>query len=486
MKKETWSNYKYCLKTSREIKAKHSIESVRGLIKFLGTGFEDALYNKEINGIKFVHKLSRDLKLPISTSRLPNGHWKDFKNVVKEIKSRKITSFTEARNVLPGGFSSAASKLNYRTKLQELFKWEITGSRYRRGIYSIEFPDNSVYIGLTYSFNRRFHDHYENKSSNKYVEAKKYQFDSTWVEWEGFSNSQIEAQEMEQLIFTYYLKKEWTILNLTKTGALGSSIKVWTDTKIISELSKIADRSSSNLKKVYPSLLAVIQKRDLTHLLDEHRKVRKPYSIDELYFIQGFITSMTQFRLEFGGAYEAAVNLSLINELTSHISRKTTNGYLVNKKNHKKHGHWTKENCQEEALKYNYRVEFQDAPSGAYQAALKNEWIDEICSHMNPYPRGSYANLSKKEVIKLASIYDSRTELTKNDMSLYRKCTPEMLDEIFPESAKKPFGYWNDYQNCLNQARISKTYENFIKTGSCINSCRKNNFLNDIKKEMNW
>lgn len=48
----------------------------------------------------------------------------------------------------------------------------------------------------------------------------------------------------------------------------------------------------------------------------------------------------------------------------------------------KKYGYWTKEKCCEEALKYKTRKEFQIEISSAYQASYRNEWLDEICSHM--------------------------------------------------------------------------------------------------------
>lgn len=44
---------------------------------------------------------------------------------------------------------------------------------------------------------------------------------------------------------------------------------------------------------------------------------------------------------------------------------------------------WTKEKCMFEALKYETRYQFQLKSKGAYSAAFRNKWLDEICSHMN-------------------------------------------------------------------------------------------------------
>lgn len=48
----------------------------------------------------------------------------------------------------------------------------------------------------------------------------------------------------------------------------------------------------------------------------------------------------------------------------------------------KPRGYWTKEHCHEEALKYNTRLDFDNAPNSAYLISCQNGWIDDICSHM--------------------------------------------------------------------------------------------------------
>jgi hypothetical protein len=40
------------------------------------------------------------------------------------------------------------------------------------------------------------------------------------------------------------------------------------------------------------------------------------------------------------------------------------------------------ERCEEEALKYTTRRDFQEASPGAYNAVKKNGLLDTICSHM--------------------------------------------------------------------------------------------------------
>jgi hypothetical protein len=51
--------------------------------------------------------------------------------------------------------------------------------------------------------------------------------------------------------------------------------------------------------------------------------------------------------------------------------------------------HWTKENCQKEALKYNTRSLFEKGNLGAYTKARRQNWLDEICQHMDFRQRGA-------------------------------------------------------------------------------------------------
>lgn len=72
------------------------------------------------------------------------------------------------------------------------------------------------------------------------------------------------------------------------------------------------------------------------------------------------------------GAYQIACRKGIIHEICAHM-------IAVNKP----HGYWNiKANCASEAKKYNSRKEFIEFSNGAYAGALKNGWIDEICSHM--------------------------------------------------------------------------------------------------------
>lgn len=96
---------------------------------------------------------------------------------------------------------------------------------------------------------------------------------------------------------------------------------------------------------------------------------------------------------------------------------------------------WTKDRVREVARQASSRKEFQKIANGAYQAALRNNWMDEICSHMVP--------------------------------------------------KQKPSGYWNNKEVTLNEALKYSKMKDFEKnSGSAYNACRRNNWLDEVREVM--
>jgi hypothetical protein len=86
-------------------------------------------------------------------------------------------------------------------------------------------------------------------------------------------------------------------------------------------------------------------------------------------------TTRNDFRLQSPGAYNAARKFGWINEICKHMRPSHMNVAR---------GHWrSKENCAMEALKYDSRASFQLRARGACTSAIKMGWLEEICAHMH-------------------------------------------------------------------------------------------------------
>lgn len=146
-------------------------------------------------------------------------------------------------------------------------------------------------------------------------------------------------------------------------------------------------------------------------------------------------------------------------------------------------GYWTKEKCQESALKCKSKIEFIKKYRGAYKRSNEKGWYKEITSHMT---RPTYHNLkwTKEKCKEEASKYKSRTEFSKKYTSAYVTASKNnWLDDIccHMTSPRKPQGYWNDFNNVLNEAHNHKTRTEFNrKSLGAYNSAMKHGWLNQI------
>jgi hypothetical protein len=102
--------------------------------------------------------------------------------------------------------------------------------------------------------------------------------------------------------------------------------------------------------------------------------------------------------LENAGAYDAARRNGWLILCCTHMIRNKPKGY------------WTLERCQEDALKYKSRSEWQSYSHG-YTVALLHGWLDKCCIHMK-----------------------SHSSSSKEERELFSK-----IKEIYPDAKKKRF-----------------------------------------------
>jgi len=158
-----------------------------------------------------------------------------------------------------------------------------------------------------------------------------------------------------------------------------------------------------------------------------------------------------------------------------------TNKWLIEICQHMKilsipHEYWTFERCNEEALKYKNRGEFKKLSKGAYLVSSENKWIDEICIHMN---NNWTLERCKEEALK----YDKRNDFKNSAASAYNSSLRNgWIDEICKHmnQGNNPKGYWNNKEICYNEA-LKYTRKVDLKNGSrqAYNSLCKNNWLDD-------
>ena len=233
----------------------------------------------------------------------------------------------------------------------------------RRCIYVYEFSNNYAYVGLTNNIKRRKRDHL--KKGPIFNHIQRYNLNPTINKITDYINID-NAKKLEDFYIKLYKKNGWFILNKSKAGSLGSPIIKWTKSKI----------------------------QEITSMFEYRSDFQKKYP----------------------GAYQRALRDNILDEVCSHMKKKEKKIYIK----------WTKERCQIEALKYETRSEFKLKSNGAYKVSLKNNILDEVCSHMTRRNKWDFNN-----VMKESKKYKTRTEFSKKSRGAYNFAyRNEMLDEV--------------------------------------------------------
>lgn len=293
------------------------------------------------------------------------------------------------------------------------------GTYSRRMLYAFEHPDKSVYVGLTYNYERRYRDHMQN---NKTLIKKYKEIGHKFIKFDVLYPAHIAAKKEQQLIEDYR-RKGWMILNKNKAGGLGGNIEKLTFEVCLKEAKKFETRKA--FQKAQPSMMVTARKRGWEGKVFAHMKylLHPKYKKNELEKIAKSFNTLKEFRKFSNGAYQVANSRGLLAEITKHM-KQTINP----------HGHWNKGKCAVEAKKFKTRTEYQKASPSAYKASLKNGWLDEICTHMisSQKPPGYWTkDLCRSEAHK----FKNRFHFRKGSPGAYGAARKNgWLDDFYPKT----------------------------------------------------
>jgi len=185
--------------------------------------------------------------------------------------------------------------------------------------------------------------------------------------------------------------------------------------------------------------------------------------------------SRGEFEKGSNGAYRYARKNQWLDEICSHMAGAKPNNY------------WTKERCHQEALKYQTRTAFQNGSSRAYSAARKKHWLDEICSHMYS-PQKSSGYWTVERCRQEAVNYSTKTEFREGSGGAYMAakrhgCLEEICSHM--KSDRVPRGYWDNKERCLEEALKCQTRSEFKrKCRGAHASARKQGWLDEVCQHM--
>ena len=349
----------------------------------------------------------------------PNGYW------TKE-RCYELALQCNSRSEFKRKFITPYDNVRKNKWLDDICSHMIKGNLLKRYIYSFEFDDNCVYVGLTCNIKKRISEHttsnINKKESIVYEHINKTGLTPIIKTLTEIPIDENIAGSVEQIYIDKYLTDGWIILNKRNGGSLGRSIRKWT--KITIEKEAIKYNTRIEFYKKSSNAYNSARKHGILNEVCKHMiEMKKPkkYWTKEKYTEEALkYKTRNEFKLKSGTAYEVARKNNDLENISFHMNDiKKPNEYWTKEKYTEealkyetksdfhlnsssaynavrrdnninyvcrhminKSKYWTKENYTQEALKYKTRNEFQTKSSGAYNAARIDNKLDEICSHM--------------------------------------------------------------------------------------------------------
>jgi hypothetical protein len=346
-----------------------------------------------------------------------------------------------------------------------------TGNRFNKCIYSYEFSDNHVYVGLTYNIEEREKNRKKDFKDSvvKYMNLtgltpiRKQLTDYIPVD---------EASVLEGVYVEKYKNEGWIILNQAKTGGIGGyEIKL---TKEVCANEALKYNTKVEFKNGSGSICATATKHGWINDICQHMiEIKKPnnyFSKEKCREISNNYNDLATFIKENVNCYTIMKRNNWLEELTSHMidnMRKPNNYY-------------SKEYCHEVALKYNTKTDFINNEPKVYDAARKQKIINEICSHMTPLnrKRESYTFEYCQEI---ALKFEYKPDFIKNNANIVKISREKgWLDDICSHMTKwKKEAHWT-FDRVKEEALKFTTISDFkTNSASAYAAALKNNW-NDI------
>ena len=250
---------------------------------------------------------------------------------------------------------------------------ERQGSRIDRYIYIIfSREQRRAYVGLTFNKEDRLRQHkLRGRAAVKSLLAGRHKI--VWSRLMGREDTAI----LEDDLIRRLREKGFELVNARRGGTLGGDILVWTFEACCAEARKYSSRSA--FQRGSGSAYESARKKGWLPTVCAHmtnpRSPNGTWNKDRCAREAEKYQSRSEFERGCSGAYNASRNAGWLDEICSHM-------HFLRKPG----GYWTKERCMAVALRHQTRTKFSRRDAGAYQAAWKNGWLDEICAHMSPAP----------------------------------------------------------------------------------------------------
>lgn len=264
-------------------------------------------------------------------------------------------------------------------------------------IYSFEFSDNSVYVGLTVVPHKRYQKHMNEGSVCNHIKICpdfKYNILEQNVAFEDLPNR-------EEHHLQIYKANGYKILNKVKTGSRGSiATKYWSINKIQEDALKYKTRTEW-ARKSPKSYNAAVKMKAVDSFCKHMELKRQTWDDDKVKEDAKKYFTKVSWSKNSGSAYNYAITHKMVDVCCEHMVPFYKS--------------WTDEAIINDAKKYNSISEWSSA-SSAYVAALKRGIGDIATSHMD---KSNYIRWKDEDLIADAAKYQNRSDWLKYSRKFY-------------------------------------------------------------------
>jgi len=276
-----------------------------------------------------------------------------------------------------------------------------------RYVYVFEFEDRCAYIGLSCYPQRRCRQHINDHNSTVFKHIKDTECKYIFkVLTDGLVEK---AVQQEILWINKYKNDGWVLLNkeLDELSSDGSPKYTYEYCEMIANRYAHSQNFRKGNALVYNYALRHGFLDNICKHMDKNTEIAQHWSKDRCVEEAHKYQTRKDFQQQCHGAYAAAHRNKWLDEICSHMERPAA---------HNKY--WTIERCHEEAFKYTTRRDFQEGNSGAYNAARRMGILDTICTHMTPKNKPS-GYWTKNRCLKEAKKNRSLSDFRKNNPSAF-------------------------------------------------------------------
>jgi predicted GIY-YIG superfamily endonuclease len=308
--------------------------------------------------------------------------------------SKKYVNLRDFRKDYENLYAWGLTNVSEKERKEIFSHFKPLGNLRKRLIYSFEFPDKSVYVGLTFDADGRYKQHQKSVTSavNKY--GKETGLIPTFNILTEYVSDE-EAVKMEYEYVNQYRNNGWRILNIAKTGGLGSFPIKWTIDILKQEALKYKTRVE--FLKMNPKAYGAALRYKIMDDITKHMGKRKNEKISTEYILSVAkqYKVLKDFVKDHQNLYTLILQRGLIDQATSHMERQ----YL----------RYSDDELNNIAKKYKTKAEFIKDNNLAYTQAFRRGILDDITSHY----KKTREKWTEEKIKNVASNYQSVSEFKK-------------------------------------------------------------------------